>query len=373
MGERQGSVSDSNPLVVIDTNVLIRIVKILQLRNEADPDDARADVIRGLYRIQSMLVHSAGAVYLDADTARAAITATAHLDAETARAATAATAHLGPDAVRAAIMATAHLDAGTDRAATIQTLRLAAELGNLEKTSLGTTNARRVRSRATARRVADILARHEEGANPLEEALTMSCTSCGQAIPTSESSAPCPCCGSVDRNVTAADYAAATDEIAAMDIVFPPAPAAWQAMWAEVHETLASLRGWYGGGQGMNVTKLRAASAAFFVSCFSLKDHLKADPAVPQQVRAEVEGYVRYNPSLALAGDIANTYKHGGRDPGKRACSITEAAVRPTGSTVTFGWTDDLGRLCHGDCLDLAEKAAQAWNIFLYGHNLLGL
>ena len=69
-----------------------------------------------------------------------------------------------------------------------------------------------------------------------------------------------------------ADYGAATDEITGLDARFPPAPAAWQEMWAEVRQNLGIVRGWYSGGQGMNVTELRAASVAFFVCCFHLRE-----------------------------------------------------------------------------------------------------
>lgn len=78
-----------------------------------------------------------------------------------------------------------------------------------------------------------------------------------------------------------ADYGAAVDEVTGLDARFPPAPAAWQQMWAEVRHRLGILRGWYSGGQGMNVTELTAVSVAFFVSCYHLAEHIRADPAVP--------------------------------------------------------------------------------------------
>lgn len=68
----------------------------------------------------------------------------------------------------------------------------------------------------------------------------------------------------------------------------PSCPAAWQEMWAEVRHNLDILRGWYSGGQGMNITELRASSLAFFVSCYHLTDHIEKDPAVPQPARVAV-------------------------------------------------------------------------------------
>ena len=203
-----------------------------------------------------------------------------------------------------------------------------------------------------------------------EEFSMMSCASCGQAIPPRESDLPCPHCGSVDRNVAMADYGTAVDEVTGLDARFPPAPASWQEMWAEVRHNLDILHGWYSGGQGMNITELRAASAAFFVSCYHLTDHIEKDPAVPQPARAQVRSYTNSNSGLKLAADIANTYKHSDRHPGQRPCSITEASIRPAGAVVTFTWTDAQGNSHLEDCLDLAERAVQAWSAFLRSHNL---
>ena len=111
---KEDPVSEHNPQEIIDIITLDRITEVLQLRNAADPDDARSDVIGDLHRIRNML-ENVEVTYLQGEAARAVVT---------------------------------------------RTLRLLAELGDLEKTSLGTANARRIRSHATAGRVADILARH---------------------------------------------------------------------------------------------------------------------------------------------------------------------------------------------------------------------
>ncbi len=198
----------------------------------------------------------------------------------------------------------------------------------------------------------------------------MSCASCGQAIPPAESHLPCPRCESVDRNVEMADYGVAVDKVTGLDARFALAPAAWQEMWAEVRHHLDIVHGWYSGGQGMNVTELRTASVAFFVSCYHLTDHIEKDLAVPQPVRHQVRRYVNNNSSLKLAADIANTHKHSERRPGERACSITEAKIHPAGAVVTFTWTDAQGGSHHEDCLDLAERAVNAWSAFLRSHNL---
>lgn len=141
-------------------------------------------------------------------------------------------------------------------------------------------------------------------------------------------------------------------------------------MWAEVRHRLDVLRGWYSGSQGTNVNELTAASVAFFVSCYHLAEHIKADPAAPQPARAQAMGYAHSNPSLELAVDITNTYKHSKRDPGKRTCSITDTTIRPGGAVVTFTWTDPQGVSHREDCLDLADRALNAWSAFLSMHGL---
>ena len=72
--------------------------------------------------------------------------------------------------------------------------------------------------------------------------------SCGQAIPPTEAHLKCPRCGSADRNVEVADYAAAVDELTGLAARFTSPPAAWQQMWAEVRQRLDIVRGWYSAG-----------------------------------------------------------------------------------------------------------------------------
>src|SRR5215472_11631978 len=47
------------------------------------------------------------------------------------------------------------------------------------------------------------------------------------------------------------------------------------------------------GRQGMNVSELRAASIAFFNSCLNVRDHLRADPAVPESVGDQAASHVK--------------------------------------------------------------------------------
>jgi hypothetical protein len=121
----------------------------------------------------------------------------------------------------------------------------------------------------------------------------MSCASCGQAIPPTESDLPCPRCCSVDRNVAMADYGTAVDEITGLDAQFPPGPAAWQEMWAEVRHNLDILRGWYSGGQGMNITERGSAPLASPSSSVATISQITSRRIRlwPQPARAQVRNY----------------------------------------------------------------------------------
>lgn len=202
----------------------------------------------------------------------------------------------------------------------------------------------------------------------LRQISPMTCMSCGEAILASEAHQPCRNCGSVDRLVALSDHGTATDAIAGVEASLPRSPRPWQAMWAEVESRLDRLRSWYVGGGPVNVSGLCNEVTAYFVACYQLKDQIKRDPGVPRDLKREVEDFVHQHEILDLAGDIANTYKHGQLS---RTCDITQAVVKQSEAYATITcWTQD-GREDSMDCLDLAEKAMQAWRTYLREHGLL--
>jgi hypothetical protein len=109
--------NEPDPREILDIATLKRIEEVLRLRDVADADPRRTAVIRDLRIIRNMLVH---------DLARP--------------------------------------DKGTEEDAALEArlTRLLRDLSALEMTSLGTPEARQVRSRATASRVADVLTRQEQ-------------------------------------------------------------------------------------------------------------------------------------------------------------------------------------------------------------------
>lgn len=109
--------NEPDPREIIDIATLERIEEVLRLRDAADPDPLRTTMIHDLRTIRNMLAHNM-----------------------------------------------ARPDESAEEAAALEA-RLTAllrDLSTLEMTSLGTAEARRVRSAATASRVANILARHEQ-------------------------------------------------------------------------------------------------------------------------------------------------------------------------------------------------------------------
>lgn len=166
-----------------------------------------------------------------------------------------------------------------------------------------------------------------------------------------------------------ADYGVAVDKVTRLDARFAPAPPPGRRCGQRYVITSTSC------AAGIPVARHERHRAPYcqrrlFVSCYHLTDHIDKDLAVPQPVRHQVRRYVNNNSSLKLAADIANTHKHSERRSGERACSITGAKIHPAGAVVTFTWTDAQGGSHHEDCLDLAERAVNAWSAFLRSHNL---
>jgi hypothetical protein len=117
---------------------------------------------------------------------------------------------------------------------------------------------------------------------------------------------------------------------------------------------------------------------AFFVFCYHLKDWIKNDVTVAPNVRGQVESFVKSSPALALAGDIANGFKHLVRDrPGSvDAGARIEARGPRLGMDFSLG-TSVLGAaiMIVGDqgprfARDIADDCIKAWDQFVQGTGL---
>lgn len=74
----------------------------------------------------------------------------------------------------------------------------------------------------------------------------------------------------------------------------------------------------------------RQLAIEFCEDCWHLKDHVKKDATMSD---AQVEHHAKSSPSIRLAGDVANTHKHGGRKPGTTTARVGGVDLRPGQTT----------------------------------------
>lgn len=111
---------------------------------------------------------------------------------------------------------------------------------------------------------------------------------------------------------------------------------------------------------------------AFFTSCFHLKDWLKHDSIIPQEVRDKVERYLTGNMWLRLCADLANGSKHMVLDDRRRFDEDSKAEsllipppLMPVGAVLVVR----LGETRYP--VDrVVERCVDAWKVFLADHGL---
>ena len=104
--------------------------------------------------------------------------------------------------------------------------------------------------------------------------------------------------------------------------------------------------------------------------CWHLKDHVKKGTTVSD---AQVEHHAKSSPSIPLAGDAANTHKHGGRKPGTTTARVGGVDLRPgqtTKATFRIDWELPDGTTGSDDALVVARKAVAEWRAFFAAHGL---
>jgi hypothetical protein len=107
---------------------------------------------------------------------------------------------------------------------------------------------------------------------------------------------------------------------------------------------------------------------AFFQNCFHLKDWIKNDHTLPNNVRDSVEPFINGSRSLGLCADLCNSLKHleresnrSGEDPafGPKAYSLSLAE----GSiSIKCSITTDSGQ---EDAFALATQCVYDWDAFI--------
>jgi hypothetical protein len=116
---------------------------------------------------------------------------------------------------------------------------------------------------------------------------------------------------------------------------------------------------------------------AFFLNCYHLKDWIRHDPAVPEQVRNKVESHINANTSLRLCADICNSLKHLRLDRtprsvenptfGKKCFAVGLGPGLPTTIALKYVIDTNSGPL---DAFTLATECVTDWDRFLSANGL---
>jgi hypothetical protein len=113
---------------------------------------------------------------------------------------------------------------------------------------------------------------------------------------------------------------------------------------------------------------------AFFVCCYHLKDWIKKDASLDEDVHQGVESFVNSNRTLGLAADVANGFKHLERDQKPRVDPSAHVSVvggfhvgmpEPALSGIVVA-----GDQTWEDASVLADRCIEEWEGFLRRHRL---
>lgn len=119
---------------------------------------------------------------------------------------------------------------------------------------------------------------------------------------------------------------------------------------------------------------------SFFQNCYHLKDWIKNDPDVADEIQRMVEKFVQDNEELRICADLANRSKHLKLDkPPRQDAKITSRNVIiyvPTAGSDSVGTSTCEHIITLGDgrtriALDVAIKAVEAWKDFLSDNKLI--
>ena len=119
---------------------------------------------------------------------------------------------------------------------------------------------------------------------------------------------------------------------------------------------------------------------SFFQNCHHLKDWIKNDPDIGDEIKKTVEKFVRGNKELRICADLANRSKHLklARSPREDA-EVTSRSVTiyaPTAGSNSVGTSTCEHTIILRDgskciALDVARKAVKAWESFLSENKLI--
>lgn len=203
------------------------------------------------------------------------------------------------------------------------------------------------------------------------------CGNCKADLTGRDVGQPCPVCGdTLRRNFVDLEAVTTMDAMVGLTVDYGKVRP-WQEQWRAVLEAFARLEDAYRGAPGQqNGDSLKRLPTVFCQDCWHLKDWLQSDTAVPPTVAKLVERYATAvaQHSLNLAGDVANTHKHHGRNPGYRTARVGQMDSRQDHGlvrvTMRIDWEDPAGKTGSEDALDLARRSVEEWRAFFTTHRL---
>jgi len=113
---------------------------------------------------------------------------------------------------------------------------------------------------------------------------------------------------------------------------------------------------------------------AFFINCYHLKDWIKNDSSLTQQIRNKVEKFVSESEELNICGDICNGSKHLVLDRPKKSAD-TKIGSRHFSLVLGHGPIIHIEYIIESngkkyDTHSLATKCIDTWNHFFKKHHL---
>lgn len=118
---------------------------------------------------------------------------------------------------------------------------------------------------------------------------------------------------------------------------------------------------------------------SFFQNCYHLKDWIKNDPDVAEEIKGVVEEFVNGSQELRICADLAIRSKHSELRKVREDARITSRNVTiypPTAGSDSTGTSTCQHIITLGDgrkliALDVARRAVEAWECFLSHKRLI--
>ncbi len=112
---------------------------------------------------------------------------------------------------------------------------------------------------------------------------------------------------------------------------------------------------------------------AFFQNCWHIKDWIRHDPEISQEVKDSIWEDVKGSKTIQIVADMANGSKHFATDPKLEWTGVAEAptqVIRNQDGTSTFRHYLQVPDGSQITALDMAEQAMRAWQEILKKHDL---